>query len=36
MRLSPTDAAAVLVLIESLNDDGYLADTLEDIAERLR
>jgi RNA polymerase sigma-54 factor len=35
MRLSPEDAAAVMVLIESLNDDGYLADTLEDIAERL-
>jgi len=35
LRLTPTDAAAVLVLIESLNDDGYLADTLEDIAEQL-
>ncbi len=35
MRLSPEDAAAVMVLIESLDDDGYLADTLEDIATRL-
>ena len=35
MRLSPADAAAVLVLIDSLDDDGYLADTLEDIAARL-
>ena len=32
MRLSPEDAAALHVLIESLNDDGYLADALEDIA----
>jgi RNA polymerase sigma-54 factor len=36
MRLSPADAAAVLVLIDSLNEDGLLADALEDIAERLR
>ena len=36
MRLSPADAAAVLVLIDSLDDDGLLADALEDIAERLR
>ena len=36
MRLSPADGAAVLVLIDSLDEDGYLADTLEDIAERLR
>jgi RNA polymerase sigma-54 factor len=36
MRLSRADAAAVLVLIDSLDDDGYLADSLEDIAERLR
>ena len=36
MRLSDADAAAVLVLIDSLDDDGYLADSLEDIAERLR
>ena len=35
LRLPPLDAAAVMVLIESLNDDGYLADTLEDIAEQL-
>jgi RNA polymerase sigma-54 factor len=35
MRLSPEDAAAVTVLIESLNDDGYLADALEDIAAEL-
>ncbi|MGZ5892908.1 MAG: RNA polymerase factor sigma-54 [Caldimonas sp.] len=36
MRLADADAAAVLVLIDSLDEDGYLADTLEDIAERLR
>ncbi|NRF66342.1 RNA polymerase factor sigma-54 [Aquincola sp. S2] len=35
MRLSPEDFAAVTILIESLNDDGYLADPLEEIAERL-
>jgi len=35
LRLSAEDAAAVLVLIESLNEDGYLADPLEEIAERL-
>jgi len=35
MRLSEEDSTAVMVLIESLNEDGYLADTLEDIAERL-
>jgi RNA polymerase sigma-54 factor len=35
MRLSGDDHAAVEVLIESLDGDGYLADTLEDIAERL-
>ncbi|HWP19248.1 MAG TPA: RNA polymerase factor sigma-54 [Burkholderiaceae bacterium] len=35
MRLAPEDAAAVMVLIESLDDDGYLADPLEDIAARL-
>ena len=35
LRLSAEDAAAVQVLIESLNEDGYLADTLEEIAERL-
>jgi RNA polymerase sigma-54 factor len=36
MRLSPADAAAVLVLIDSLDDEGYLSDALEDIADRLR
>ncbi|HZV93607.1 MAG TPA: RNA polymerase factor sigma-54 [Caldimonas sp.] len=36
MRLAPADAAAVLVLIDSLDEDGLLADTLEDIAQRLR
>jgi RNA polymerase sigma-54 factor len=35
MRLSAEDAAAVHVLIESLNDDGYLDDPLEDIAAQL-
>jgi RNA polymerase sigma-54 factor len=35
MRLAPADAAAVQVLIESLDDDGYLDGTLEDITERL-
>jgi RNA polymerase sigma-54 factor len=35
MRLSAEDAAAVMVLIESLDEDGYLADPLEEIAERL-
>jgi RNA polymerase sigma-54 factor len=35
MRLSPEDSAAVHVLIESLDEDGYLADTLEDIALQL-
>ena len=35
MRLSGEDALALQVLIDSLNGDGYLADTLEDIAERL-
>ncbi len=35
MRLSPEDHAALNVLIESLDDDGYLADTLEDIAAHL-
>ena len=34
-RLSEADMAAVDILIESLNEDGYLADTLEDIAESL-
>lgn len=35
MRLSAEDLAALHVLIESLNDDGYLADSLEDIAQEL-
>jgi RNA polymerase sigma-54 factor len=35
LRLTPNDAAAVMVLIESLNDEGYLDDTLEAIAEQL-
>jgi RNA polymerase sigma-54 factor len=35
MRLTPDDAAAVMVLIESLTDDGYLADTLEEIVDQL-
>ena len=35
LRLSAEDAAAVTVLIESLNDDGYLADPLEEIAAAL-
>ena len=35
LRLSPEDAAAVHVLIESLDDDGYLADPLEEIAAQL-
>jgi RNA polymerase sigma-54 factor len=35
LRLSPEDSAAVHVLIESLNDDGYLDDSLEEIAAHL-
>ena len=35
MRLSPEDVAAVMVLIESLNEDGYLADSLDEIADQL-
>ena len=35
MRLSAEDAAALHVLIESLDDDGYLADPLEEIATQL-
>ena len=35
MRLPAEDAAAVMVLIESLNDDGYLADPLEEIVAQL-
>ncbi len=35
MRLSPEDHAALQVLIESLDEDGYLADSLEEIAAQL-
>lgn len=35
MRLSDEDRAAVMILIESLDEDGYLADPLEEIAQRL-
>jgi len=35
MRLSPEDRVALEALIESLDADGYLADSLEEIAERL-
>ena len=35
MRLSLTDAGALDTLIDSLNDDGYLSDTLEAIAAEL-
>ena len=35
MRLSAEDHAAIEVLIESLDDDGYLADPLPEIAARL-
>ncbi|MBZ8141980.1 RNA polymerase factor sigma-54 [Rubrivivax gelatinosus] len=35
MRLSGEDLAALHVLIESLDDDGYLADPVEEIAVRL-
>jgi RNA polymerase sigma-54 factor len=35
MRLSDEDRAALQILIESLDADGYLADTLDDIAARL-
>lgn len=35
LRLSPEDATALMVLIESLNEDGYLADPLDEIADRL-
>ncbi len=35
MRLSAEDLAAVQVLIESLTEDGYLADPLEEIAASL-
>ncbi len=35
LRLTPADMAAVHVLIESLNGDGYLADSLDEIAQSL-
>ena len=35
MRLAEDERAALEVLIESLDTDGYLADPLEEIAERL-
>lgn len=35
LRLSADDAAAVEALIESLNDEGYLDGTLEEIAQRI-
>ncbi|MEJ6001590.1 RNA polymerase factor sigma-54 [Paucibacter soli] len=35
MQLSQTDRAALMVLIESLNEDGYLEDSLEELAEAL-
>jgi RNA polymerase sigma-54 factor len=35
MRLAEDDRAALEVLIESLDGDGYLADPLDEIAERL-
>jgi RNA polymerase sigma-54 factor len=35
MRLSPEDRAALQILIDSLDEDGYLADSLDEIAERL-
>jgi RNA polymerase sigma-54 factor len=35
LRLSPEDRAALGMLIESLNDDGYLEDDFESLAESL-
>ncbi len=35
MRLSVEDHAAMLVLIDSLDDEGYLADPLDEIVQRL-
>jgi RNA polymerase sigma-54 factor len=35
LRLSPEDCAALRFLIESLNDDGYLEDTLTTLAQAL-
>jgi RNA polymerase sigma-54 factor len=36
LRLEPEDAAALHFLIESLNDDGYLEDELDDLASSLQ
>ncbi|MFN4004406.1 MAG: RNA polymerase factor sigma-54 [Hylemonella sp.] len=33
LRLGPEDRAALWALIESLNDDGYLEDTLQELAQ---
>lgn len=35
LRLSHEDAAALMILIESLDENGYLTDDLTDIADRL-
>jgi RNA polymerase sigma-54 factor len=35
LRLSDEDRSALMFLIESLNDDGYLEDSFEDLAEGL-
>ncbi len=35
LRLSPEDRAALYMLIESLNDDGYLEDDFESLAQSL-
>lgn len=35
LHLGPMDAAALSFLIESLNDDGYLEDTLDDLVQGL-
>jgi RNA polymerase sigma-54 factor len=35
LRLEPEDALALSLLIDSLDDDGYLADPLEEIVQRL-
>ncbi|MBV8501034.1 MAG: RNA polymerase factor sigma-54 [Paucibacter sp.] len=35
MNLSATDRTALMILIESLNDDGWLEDSLDEIAEGL-
>jgi RNA polymerase sigma-54 factor len=36
LHLEPEDASALRYLIESLNDDGYLEDTLEDLVAALQ